>query len=50
LVKAFLLGTDSEAFEKEIEMEDDDADDPLGKNLFHWMKCGAVGRLHNKCT
>jgi hypothetical protein len=50
VVKGFLWGTDSEAFEKGIVVEDDDAEDQLGKNLLHWRKRGALGRLHNICT
>jgi len=42
--------TDSEAFEKGIELEDGDAKDQLGKNLLHWRKRGALGRLHMICT
>jgi hypothetical protein len=47
VVKGFLWGTDPEAFEKGIEVEDDDAEDQLGKNLLHWRKRGALGRRHN---
>jgi len=50
VVKEFLWGTDSEAFEKGIEVEDGEAEEQLGKKLQHWRKRGALGRLHNICT
>ena len=48
VVKAFLWGTDSDAFEKEILTEN--ARDKEVEELIAWRKKGPMGKLHNICT
>ena len=49
VVKDFLWGTNSEAFEKGIEVHDGDAEDQLRKNLLHWRKRGVLGSSDLNC-
>jgi hypothetical protein len=50
MVKGFVWGTDSEGYGKEVEVEDNNTEDQLGKNLLHWRKCGKLGSLENIFT